>query len=71
MADEFPASIWSGKRRVDCVEIRVMPNDAYEIIRPGSPPVDRCHCCGAIILTARAAKDVADSVYPFSPPATT
>jgi hypothetical protein len=68
MADESPAATWIGKHRADGVEVRVMPYDAYEIIRPGSPPVDRCHCCGAIMLTARQAKMVADIIYPASPP---
>jgi hypothetical protein len=57
-------TIWDGDRRGDGVEVRRMRNDAYEIIRPGSPAVDRCHCCGAIMLTARDAKRVADRLYP-------
>jgi hypothetical protein len=44
---------WTGNQRADGVEVRPMLNDAYEIIRPGSPAVDRCRCCGAIMLTER------------------
>jgi hypothetical protein len=60
-------SEWIGNRRSDGVEVRVMRGDNYEIIRQGSPSVDRCFCCGAIMLTAREAKMVADRLYPFSP----
>jgi hypothetical protein len=60
------APVWTGDQRADGVEVREMLNGAYEIVRPGSPAVDRCYCCGAILLTARAAKLVADRMYPFA-----
>lgn len=60
--------VWVGDRRVDGVEIRMMRGDNYEIVRAGSPSVDRCHCCGAIMLTARDAKRVADRLYPLARP---
>lgn len=64
MSDE-PVMAWIGNQRADGVEIRRMQSDAYEIVRKGHPPIDRCHCCGAIILTARQAKLVADRAYPL------
>ncbi len=60
--------VWTGNDRDDGVVVRQMLSDgAYEIVRPGSPTVDRCHCCGAIMLTANTAKMVADRIYPFTP----
>jgi hypothetical protein len=59
---------WIDNRRSDGVEVRPMMNDAFEIIRPGRPAVDRCICCGAILLTARQAKLVADRLYPLIRP---
>jgi hypothetical protein len=59
-------AVWVGNHRSDGVSVRAMMNDCFEIIRPGSPSVDRCHCCGAIMLTASAAKLVADRLYPVS-----
>ena len=65
---EFP--LWHGDQRADGV--RVIPNHdraptapaTWRILLPSGLTIDECPCCDKPLLNARAAKLVAEAVYP-------
>jgi hypothetical protein len=61
--DDVPG--WEGNRR-DAAMTVAKTLSAVWIVRPGDgrPVIAYCPCCGADFKTARAAKLVADAVYP-------
>lgn len=64
---ETNAAEWNGERRSDGLAV-VAGGDAWIIMpRDDREPIDACPCCGAPMRTARAARLIADAVYPLAP----
>lgn len=59
-------SDWTEHRRSDGAFVRPTLGGKWQIVlRQSASPITHCPCCGAFMLTERAAKLVADGVYPI------
>jgi hypothetical protein len=64
MADtEFPN--WTDEFRADGVRVMRLDGQRFRIDTGRGNTIDLCPCCGKSLPTARAAKLVADMIYPL------
>ena len=56
---------WTGDSRRDGVKIERRENGLFVALHPGGEKAAACPCCNNRLLTARAARLVADYVWPL------
>jgi hypothetical protein len=63
MLDEFPC--WDSLVRRDGVSVQ-NAIDRWIVVAPHRPSLQSCPCCYRMIASERAAKRVADAMYPMA-----
>lgn len=57
---------WTGNKRQDGIKVEPTMYDNYEITVPHAGTFTHCPCCGAFMLSERAAKQVVDKLWPIN-----